>query len=196
MPGKPHHQILIFRRTVWLSTYFNEEEDIQWWRVYKRPRSGWRTRCPWWRPWFSTLTPQGDVRTAIRNTDIPRPFLRGYAFTEWSWDVPQRPAGTNLWIGRVLEAASLGEGVCEFTRKGRVKSLRVQQVTDGVKIVRDDTAGSAFQQHLRKLQLLSWPRGARREVPLMRGAALEQKQLHQKCHRCLLFVCLFVCLFV
>ena len=28
----------------------------------------------------------------------PIPLLRAYAFTEWSWDTPQRPNGTDLWV--------------------------------------------------------------------------------------------------
>ena len=28
----------------------------------------------------------------------PPPLRRAYAFTEWSWDTPQRPNGTDLWV--------------------------------------------------------------------------------------------------
>ena len=28
----------------------------------------------------------------------PFPILRAYAFTEWSFDTPKRPNGTDLWV--------------------------------------------------------------------------------------------------
>ena len=34
----------------------------------------------------------------MRNVHLPVPLLRAYAFTEWSWDEPQLPHGTDLWV--------------------------------------------------------------------------------------------------
>ena len=45
MPNKPHHEVLVFKKTVWLSVLFDMERDTQRWRVYKRTwsrgTSGW-----------------------------------------------------------------------------------------------------------------------------------------------------------
>ena len=30
--------------------------------------------------------------------DLPKPILKAYAFTEWTFDTPKRPNGTDLWV--------------------------------------------------------------------------------------------------
>ena len=94
---KPHHEVLVFKKTVWLSTHFDLDRGTQRWRVYRRPvQRGLRSRCL--RPWWSGLTPKPKIPQDVRNEALPTPLLRAYAFTEWSWDTPQLPNGTDLWV--------------------------------------------------------------------------------------------------
>ena len=96
MPNQPHHEVLVFKKTVWLSVLFDMEQDTQHWRVYKRRmchRKG-TGAGEWW---------VGLVRTVsvldLKNRDLPKPILKAYAFTEWTlWDTPKRPNGTDLWV--------------------------------------------------------------------------------------------------
>ena len=94
MPRKPHHEVLIFSRSVWLNTGWDKDADTQQWRVYARPRHCGRGGL---RPWWSGLTPKSDIGP-IPNVNLPTPCLRAYVYTEWSWDVPPRPNGTDLWV--------------------------------------------------------------------------------------------------
>ena len=74
MPDKPHHEVLVFMKTVWLSLSFDAQGDRQRWRIYRRRyRKG---KGEWW---------MGLIR-------------KGYAFTEWTRDTPKRPDGTDLWV--------------------------------------------------------------------------------------------------
>ena len=34
----------------------------------------------------------------MKNEDLPKPILTAYAFTEWTWDTPKHPNGTDLWV--------------------------------------------------------------------------------------------------
>ena len=34
----------------------------------------------------------------MKNENLPKPLLKAYVFTEWSWDTPPRPNGTDLWV--------------------------------------------------------------------------------------------------
>ena len=87
--GKAHHEVLVFQNTVWLSIWFEAVRCTQRWRVYKRPGKG--------HPWWLGLVPKGIVEHML-DMDLPKPVLRAYAFTEWSWDQPKRPNGTDLWV--------------------------------------------------------------------------------------------------
>ena len=42
--------------------------------------------------------PKGIIVDHTLDMDLPKPVLRAYAFTERSWDVPQPPNGTDLWV--------------------------------------------------------------------------------------------------
>ena len=33
----------------------------------------------------------------MKDEDLPKPILKAYAFTEWTWDPPKRPNGADLW---------------------------------------------------------------------------------------------------
>ena len=83
--------MLVFKQTVWLSTGWDDEQGTQSWRIYRRPGKGLG-------PWWSGLIPKGTAPHEMRNTDLPTPVLRAYAYTEWSWDEPQLPDGTDLWV--------------------------------------------------------------------------------------------------
>ena len=94
MPKRPHHEVLIFRRTVWLSTGWDRDADTQQWRVYKRRRRcGQGGQGPWW----SGLIPKHTIGP-MPNGNCPTPRLRAYAYTEWSFDDPPSPDGTDLWV--------------------------------------------------------------------------------------------------
>ena len=82
MPSKEHNEVLVFKKTVWISM----EDDTQRWRVYKR-RLGYKGRHPEWAKWWLGLIPQGYIEG---NVDIPQPLLKGYASIS--------PHGTDLWI--------------------------------------------------------------------------------------------------
>ena len=43
------------------------------------------------------LVPKGYIQN-IKNDNLPEPLLKAWAFTEWSWDTPKRPNGTDLWV--------------------------------------------------------------------------------------------------
>ena len=92
MPYKAHHEVLVFKKTVWLSVGFDVEQDTQRWRVYKRQAY---KRC---RGWWWGLVPEGYILGDLKNGDLPKPILKAYAFTEWTWDTPKRPNGTDLWV--------------------------------------------------------------------------------------------------
>ena len=97
MPGKPHHQVLVFKKTVWLSVHFDTEHDTQKWLVYKRPKGQVRNGAIG--QWWLGLTPKGHIPGNLKNAHVPEPLLTAYAFTEWSLgDTPQRPDGTDLWV--------------------------------------------------------------------------------------------------
>ena len=49
-------------------------------------------------PWWAGLSPKPGLPHDRQNAGLPRPVLRAYAFTEWSWDTPTRPNGTDLWV--------------------------------------------------------------------------------------------------
>ena len=34
----------------------------------------------------------------MKDEDLPKPILKAYAFTEWTWDTPKRPNGADLWV--------------------------------------------------------------------------------------------------
>ena len=93
MPRKIHHEVLVFRKTVWLSTFFDTERDTQRWRIYRRPKRTWGTGN-----WYEGLHLLRDLHGHLKNDLVPQPMLRAYAFTEWSWDDPQQPNGTDLWV--------------------------------------------------------------------------------------------------
>ena len=94
MPGKQHHEVLVFRKTVWLSLSFDETQGRQWWRIYqRRSHRGGRVGPGW-----AGLSPKRTTPHARQNAGLPLPLLRAYAFTEWSWDTPKRPNGTDLWV--------------------------------------------------------------------------------------------------
>ena len=96
--GKAYHTVLVFKQTVWLSVRFGLEQDTQRWRIYRRPRRrprrGHNVKDRWWKG----LILRGTMPNDMKNTVLPTPVLTAYAFTEWSWDVPQRPNGTDLWV--------------------------------------------------------------------------------------------------
>ena len=75
MPKKQHHELLVFKKTVWFSWRFDMEQDSQYWRIY------WRSTCPG-APWWVGLVHKGYVD--MKNKDVPEPILRAYAFTEWT----------------------------------------------------------------------------------------------------------------
>ena len=88
MPHTPHHEILVFRKTTWLSTAFDVPNNTQQWMIYQHAkRSWWTGRCP------KPLCPR-----EFQNNNLPQPAYKVYAFTEWSWDFPQSPNGTELWV--------------------------------------------------------------------------------------------------
>ena len=91
MPGKAYHEVLVWRKVVWLSISFDEESGMQRWRVYRRPHR----RRGGYGPWWKGLIQRGNVPRWLRNEDLTTPILRAYAFTVWSWDLPN---GTNLWV--------------------------------------------------------------------------------------------------
>ena len=95
MPGKAHHEVLVFRKTVWLSLSFDETQGSQRWRIYRRPR---RSRGGRVGHWWAGLIPTRTTPYDRQNAGLPRPLVRAYAFTEWSWDTPKRPNGTDLWV--------------------------------------------------------------------------------------------------
>ena len=95
MPGKQHHEVLVFHKTVWLSLSFDETRGSQQWRIYRRTR---RSRGGRVGPWWAGLIPKRTTPYDRQNAGLPIPLLRAYAFTEWSWDTPQRPNGTDLWV--------------------------------------------------------------------------------------------------
>ena len=90
MPRKPHFEVLVFRKSVWLSIYYSQERGMQLWRIYKHPRGAQRSLGRWWLNLMPT-----DLPMAMRNTDLPTPILRAYAYTEWTWGEPD---GTDLWV--------------------------------------------------------------------------------------------------
>ena len=100
MPGKQHHEVLVFRKTVWLSLSFDEtggsQQWRQQWRIYWRPPQ--EHGRPWATPWWAGLIPKPGPPHDYPNAGLPRPLLRAYAFTEWSFDTPKRPNGTDLWV--------------------------------------------------------------------------------------------------
>ena len=67
----------------------------QQWRIYQRPR---RSKGGHVGPWWAGLIPKPGWPYDSQNAGLPIPLLRAYAFTEWSWDTPQRPNGTDLWV--------------------------------------------------------------------------------------------------
>ena len=77
MPFKPHY-----------SMHFDEEEDTQCWCIYKRTCGG---------SWWLGLVPKGYIRN-MKKENLPKPLLHNWAFTEWSWDTPKRPHGTDLRV--------------------------------------------------------------------------------------------------
>ena len=89
MPRKPFHDVLIFKKTAWLSTYFDTPGGKKHWRTYWRPKG----KGEWW----MGLLPKGYV-THMKDVDLPQPILKAYAFTEWTWDTPKRPNGADLWV--------------------------------------------------------------------------------------------------
>ena len=90
MPYKQHHEVLVFKKTVWLSLSFDLPQDSKHWRIYRR--WGRKGKGEWW--WG--LVPKGYMD--MKNEDLPKPILKAYAFTEWTWETPQRPNGTDLWV--------------------------------------------------------------------------------------------------
>ena len=44
------------------------------------------------------LAPKVYIPGDFKNGDLPKPSLKAYAFTEWTFDTPKRPTGTNLWV--------------------------------------------------------------------------------------------------
>ena len=90
MPSKHHrHEVLVLKRTVWLSVAVDGPQDHQRWRVYRRSgRKG---------VWWSGLAPKGFMD--LENGDLPEPILKkAYAYTEWTDDIPELPNGTALWV--------------------------------------------------------------------------------------------------
>ena len=79
MPGKQYHEVLVFRKTVWLSLSFDDAQGRQ--TVAHLPG----------------LIPKPGWPYDSQNAGLPIPLLRAYAFTEWSFDTPKRPNGTDLW---------------------------------------------------------------------------------------------------
>ena len=59
MPRKPHHEVLVFKKTVWLSIYFDMVRGTQCWRTYKRNNVGTRGG---WDLWWLGLVPKGYIR--------------------------------------------------------------------------------------------------------------------------------------
>ena len=93
MLNKPHHEVLVFKKTVWLSVLFDMERGTQCWSVYKRT---WRS-CT--REWWLGLVPKCYIPGDLKNENLPKPILKAYAFTEWTLeDTLQRPNGTDLWV--------------------------------------------------------------------------------------------------
>ena len=45
--------------------------------------------------WRSGLVPK--TIKDMKNRDLPKPSLKAYACTEWTFDTPKRPNGTDLW---------------------------------------------------------------------------------------------------
>ena len=91
MPNKAHHEVLVFKKTVWLSVHYDMEQGTQRWRVYKR--------CRGTSQWWLGLVPKGFIPGELANENLPKPILKAYAFTEWTlWDTPKRPNGTDLWV--------------------------------------------------------------------------------------------------
>ena len=95
MPGKQYHEVLVLRKTVWLSLSFDDAQGRQQWRIYQRPR---RSKGGHVGPWWAGLIPKPGWPYDSQNAGLPIPLLRAYAFTEWSWDTPPRPNGTDLWV--------------------------------------------------------------------------------------------------
>ena len=97
MPRKPHHQVLIFKRSVWLSIAWDNDADTQSWRVYARPRVRGRGGLHGGqRPWWIGLTPKGELGQ-LPNAKVPLHSM-AYAYTEWTFDEPKRANGTDLWV--------------------------------------------------------------------------------------------------
>ena len=85
MPNKQHHDVLVFKKTVWLSVDFDTERDTQRWRVYKHCRGTGK--------WWLGLVPKGYIPGELINGVIPKPVIKAYAFTEYNG-----PQGTDLWV--------------------------------------------------------------------------------------------------
>ena len=92
MPGKPHHKILVYRQSVWLSAW-DLSTGTPTWMVYPRPRV---RRGRGQRPWWSGLRRPKSVQ--IPSPQVRPPLLIAYAYTEWTSDTPKRPNGTDLWV--------------------------------------------------------------------------------------------------
>ena len=93
MPGKPHHQILVYNRTVWEITQFGALTGTQRWFIYHRvERLG--SQSAWW----EGLVPNGFLKFDMKNQHLPKPILKAYLFSEWTYDTPQVPNGTTLWV--------------------------------------------------------------------------------------------------
>ena len=94
MPGKQYHEVLVFRKTVWLRLSYDDAQGRQQWRSYQRPR---RSKGGHVGPWWAGLIPKPGWPYDSQNAGLPLPLLRAYAFTEWSWGTPPRPNGADLW---------------------------------------------------------------------------------------------------
>ena len=104
MPGKQHHEVLVFRKTVWLSLSFDETGGSQQWRIYWRPR---RSKGGHVGTWWAGLIPKPGPPYERQNAGLPIPRLRADAFTEWSFDTPKRPNGTDLWVPNGTHQSSI-----------------------------------------------------------------------------------------
>ena len=93
MPGKPYHQVLIYRDAVLLSTEFDVARNCKRWKLYSRPQD-WRTRAGGLQDWWKGLTSSRRISGELNDADLPPPILRAWAYTEW---MPY-PNGTSLWV--------------------------------------------------------------------------------------------------
>ena len=50
------------------------------------------------RAWWKGLVPKGYLKFDMKNEHLPKPILKAYLFSEWTYDTPPVPNGTTLWV--------------------------------------------------------------------------------------------------